>query len=181
MTHSNYHTHHRLCRHAKGTTIDYVQKAIDLGFKALGMSDHVPSDLLPDTMRMDASELDAYIEDVRAVQKAHQDTIKVYLGMECEFLDPNPAYYERFLSRVDYLILGQHYVKEAAGYQSAFALSTDAHIWNTAKRWKLPLKVGISAWWRIPIYTCVALMHLTTPPKTPPIASSSLPLSMIFR
>ena len=142
MTHSNYHTHHRLCRHAKGTTIDYVQKAIELGFKTLGMSDHVPSDLLPDTMRMTHSDVDAYIQDVRAVQEAHQDTLAVYLGMECEFLDPDPAYYERFLTHVDYLILGQHYVKEARGFQSAFALSTDAHILEYGRTVENAIKSG---------------------------------------
>lgn len=123
MTDTNYHTHHQLCQHATGSTEDYVKEAIRLGFKELGMSDHVPSDLLPDTMRMTFNELASYYEDVRTQQKAYQDRIQVFLGMECEFLDSNPSYYETFLHSVDYLILGQHYILDRGRYHSAFNLS----------------------------------------------------------
>lgn len=128
MTISNYHSHHQLCRHATGTTEDYVKKAIELGFKDFGISDHVPSDILPDVMRMQFSELEGYYEDVLRVQKAYQDRIHVYLGMECEYLDDDPNYYAQFLKTVDYLVLGQHYVKDDTGFHSAFNLKTPAHV-----------------------------------------------------
>ncbi|MDD5293042.1 MAG: PHP domain-containing protein [Candidatus Izemoplasmatales bacterium] len=43
---NNYHTHMYLCRHAVGSVEDYVEKAIELGFTSLGMSDHAPFESL---------------------------------------------------------------------------------------------------------------------------------------
>ena len=42
MLKNNYHTQMRYCNHADGMVIDYVNKAIVLGFSELGMSDHAP-------------------------------------------------------------------------------------------------------------------------------------------
>ena len=42
MLKNNYHTHMKYCNHATGDTVDYVNKAIQLGFSELGMSDHAP-------------------------------------------------------------------------------------------------------------------------------------------
>ncbi|UKI50590.1 MAG: PHP domain-containing protein [Clostridium sp.] len=39
---ANYHTHTKLCNHAEGMPSDYVEEAIRLGFKEIGMSDHNP-------------------------------------------------------------------------------------------------------------------------------------------
>ena len=39
---TNYHTHTYRCHHADGTERDYVEAAIQRGFKALGFSDHSP-------------------------------------------------------------------------------------------------------------------------------------------
>ena len=39
---ANYHTHTWRCRHADGTEREYVETAIEAGFKILGFSDHTP-------------------------------------------------------------------------------------------------------------------------------------------
>ena len=39
---NNYHTHTARCGHAIGTDEEYVLKAIEIGVKELGFSDHVP-------------------------------------------------------------------------------------------------------------------------------------------
>lgn len=142
MTTTNYHSHHQLCNHAEGTAQDYVKKAIDLGFDAIGISDHVPSDLLPDSMRMRFDELDGYYSDVLTAQAAFKDDIQVYLGMECEYLDDDPAYYEAFLKQVDYLVLGQHYVQEPTRFHSAFGLHTDDQVRAYGQRVVQALKTG---------------------------------------
>lgn len=142
MTDSNYHSHHRLCRHAQGTALDYVEKAIALGFKEIGISDHVPSKMLPDSMRMQYDELSQYFDDVLTVQKNTQDAIHVYLGMECEYLDEDPNYYAHFLNTVDYLVLGQHYVKENTRYQSAFNLTRKEQILEYGNRVTEALESG---------------------------------------
>lgn len=155
MTTSNYHSHHRLCRHAEGTAVDYVKKALELGFKDIGISDHVPSDLLPDTMRMRFNEMDEYFEDVLAVQKAFKAQINVYLGMECEYLEDDPKYYEAFLNTVDYLVLGQHYVRESDGFHSAFYLKTPAHVIEYGTRSVKALESGYFSLFAHPdLYMC---------------------------
>ena len=155
MTISNYHSHHELCRHAEGTAIDYVKKAIELGFKDLGISDHVPSDLLPDSMRMRFSELEGYYADVLNVQKAYKDQINVYLGMECEYLEDDTQYYEDFLKHVDYLVLGQHYVKDDAGFHSAFYLKTPEHVIAYGNRVVKALESGYFSLFAHPdLYMC---------------------------
>ena len=39
---TNYHTHTYLCRHATGTIDDYINRAIELGYTDIGISDHCP-------------------------------------------------------------------------------------------------------------------------------------------
>ena len=40
MLKANYHTHTYLCGHAVGKVEDYVNEAVRLGFKEIGISDH---------------------------------------------------------------------------------------------------------------------------------------------
>ncbi len=40
----NYHTHTPRCGHAWGTEREYVHRALELGMKVLGFSDHTPQD-----------------------------------------------------------------------------------------------------------------------------------------
>ena len=124
MIKTNYHTHHKLCRHAQGTTVDYVKHAVRAGFTELGMSDHVYNENLPDRYRMLASEVNDYISDVRAIQKQFSDKIKIHLGFECEYVERDESYYETFLKDADYLILGHHYIRNAYGsLTSSFGLT----------------------------------------------------------
>jgi histidinol-phosphatase (PHP family) len=158
MVKANYHTHHELCNHAGGTTEDYAKSAIKNGFVELGMSDHVPSrlDILNvDKYRMEYSELPIYYNDVRTIQKAYADKIKIYLGLECEYLDPNPTYYEEFLAEVDYLILGQHYIIHDGEYVSTFGLSKPEHLITYANDVKKALETGYFTMFAHPdIYMC---------------------------
>ena len=45
---ANYHTHYKMCGHAKGEIEDYVKMALKCGFDVFGMSDHlfVPRDFM---------------------------------------------------------------------------------------------------------------------------------------
>ena len=42
MIKTNYHTHTKLCNHAEGMPIDYVARAVELGYREIGISDHGP-------------------------------------------------------------------------------------------------------------------------------------------
>jgi histidinol-phosphatase (PHP family) len=142
MVKANYHTHHELCNHAHGTTEDYVKEAIKQGFTDLGMSDHVPSVMNLDGMRMRFNDLPKYYKDVRETALEYKDKINVHLGMECEYLEPDPEYYQNFLNEVDYLILGQHYIVQDGRYISTFGLFKPEHIKTYAEAVKKALESG---------------------------------------
>lgn len=105
---ANYHTHSRWCNHAEGEIEDYFKKAVELGFKELAMTEHVPHrnswcwypvELIP--------EYDAALNS--AISK-YQDKIKLYKGFECEYHPDDLEdylYYKKELG-YDFLILGQH-------------------------------------------------------------------------
>ena len=155
MVKANYHTHHELCNHAHGTTEDYAKEAIKQGFTELGMSDHVPSRLNLDGMRMRFSELEKYYKDVRETKAAYADRLKIYLGMECEYLEPEADYYQAFLNEVDYLILGQHYIVQDGRYISTFGLFKPEHLITYAHDVKKALESGYYSLFAHPdIYMC---------------------------
>ncbi len=110
---TNYHTHHKLCKHAEGTAEDYVKKAIELGFEELGFSDHAPSTTLKDNARMDIEDLPLYLEDLERTFKKYKDDIALYKGFEIEYYPENRQFYEQLLKEVDYLALGQHFLKNS--------------------------------------------------------------------
>ena len=143
MVKTNYHTHHELCNHAVGTTIDYVKHAVKHGFEELGISDHVYNDRLNDDFRMKEKEFHRYLEDVRKHQALYKDHIKLFLGLECEYIERDPKYYVRLFKDVEYLILGHHFVKNENGNLiSSFGLSQPQHVLQYAEDVCAALKTG---------------------------------------
>ena len=63
---ADYHLHTPLCRHAVGEPTEYAARALALGLREIGFSDHSP---MPredfDHWRMFAGQLDEYVEMVR--------------------------------------------------------------------------------------------------------------------
>ena len=111
---TNYHSHTPRCLHARGTEEKYVRQAIRLGYEILGFADHTPwpykSDFVAG-MRMRLSELDGYVQTVRALEGRYANQISVRLGLECEAF---PEFYPwlreiREEKGIDYFILGNHY------------------------------------------------------------------------
>lgn len=114
----NYHTHTKLCRHAKGMPIDYVRKAIALGMKELGFADHgyVPKSFFPDyaknsvPVRMTEEEFyDIYIPSINECKEQFSSELKVFSGLECEYFCQHYDYYKGLKDHLDYLIFGQHF------------------------------------------------------------------------
>jgi histidinol-phosphatase (PHP family) len=65
----DYHMHTPLCRHATGEPADYAKHAVEIGLTEIGFSDHSPmrQDNF-DNWRMNFSQLDEYVEKIRATQ-----------------------------------------------------------------------------------------------------------------
>ena len=112
----NLHTHTFRCHHAAGTDREYVEAAIEGGFKVLGFSDHCPQFFsLPgyySNFRMTPREVEDYVNSVRALQKEYASDIRILLGFEAEYYPESfPKLRELAQSYdFDYMILGQHFV-----------------------------------------------------------------------
>lgn len=111
---TNYHTHMYLCKHATGDIIDYVKRAVELGYTDLGISDHGPFeqetiDLLH-SRRMNINEFNTvYLNSYNYAKKQYHDKINLKLGIEIEYIEENKHLFPLFLEKCDYLLLGQHY------------------------------------------------------------------------
>jgi len=82
----DYHMHTPLCGHAVGLPSEYAERAVEVGLKEIGFSDHAPLIPHPDPkITMSFEQLPFYhamIEDVRARFKK----LKIKIGIEADFL-----------------------------------------------------------------------------------------------
>ena len=110
---SNAHTHTTYCDgHSDIPTL--VRKAQELGFISLGFSEHGHQGFDPD-YSMSAETQQAYINELRALQKAHNEhgiLPKIYIGIEQDAL-AQPEHKARNRSQFDYIIGSAHYLSDA--------------------------------------------------------------------
>lgn len=111
----NYHTHTRFSD-GTGEPEIFVQQAIDLGFDALGFSEHSP---LPfeNTFALNAAQVGEYSATIRGLAEKYADKIKIWLGMEMDFI---PGHAENFAgvsaqAGLDYTIGSVHLVGAPSG------------------------------------------------------------------
>ena len=110
-----YHTHTYRCGHAEGSDEEYILKAIEMGIKRLGFSDHV---ILPDYnqpgIRASFDKLEDYLSSINCLKEKYKDQIEIIVGFEAEYYEKYHAYYKELLDskKIDYLILGQHFYYE---------------------------------------------------------------------
>ncbi|MCF7924102.1 MAG: histidinol-phosphatase [Candidatus Izimaplasma sp.] len=125
----NYHTHCYLCKHAKGTIEDYIVEAINKEFKAIGISDHAPLDFLEDrSLRMASEDYPLYLKQMKQALVKYYEYILIYKSLEIEYFDFLHKHYENLLNELDYLILGQHYIKDNNQLKSVFKIKTYAEL-----------------------------------------------------
>ena len=91
----NYHTHTSRCGHAVGLDEEYVLKAIKLGIKRLGFSDHIffPGILQP-RVRMNEGEVENYLSSINHLKEKYKDQIEIKVGFEVEYL---PMFMDRYI------------------------------------------------------------------------------------
>jgi histidinol-phosphatase (PHP family) len=127
----DFHTHTYRCKHAVGDVPDFVARAAELGLEAIGLSDHMPypGDRWP-SFRMDYAQLDDLVELMHAARR--RPGVRVYAGLECEWVPEYRAYYEDELlgeRQLDYLIGSTHFTPYGGQWLSSFdALKTTAHL-----------------------------------------------------
>lgn len=111
----NYHTHTYRSGHSEYVSDEEIlESARQAGISMLGFSEHVPNtDLeLPDEdHRMLLSEVDDYIASINKLKQENTD-MTILVGFEAEFDPMKEAFLGEMREKVDYMILGQHFVKD---------------------------------------------------------------------
>ena len=128
---ANYHTHTRRCHHAVGTEREYIENAIEQGFKILGFSDHTPQPYpanFRSGIRMDMKEIPEYTETLVKLRDEYKDQIQILIGYEVEY---SVRFFPKLLEELrnyplDYLIQGQHFaVNEVDGFYVGKAFDSE--------------------------------------------------------
>jgi histidinol-phosphatase (PHP family) len=121
----DYHMHTPLCRHAVGEPSEYAARAVALGLREIGMSDHSPmkrDDF--DDWRMRFDQLGEYVEKVMKARRDHPG-LAIRLALEVDYL-PGQEEWIRHLASLhpwDYLIGSVHYVSDTWDVDNPFKLS----------------------------------------------------------
>ena len=111
----NYHTHTYRSGHSEYASDEEILESVrQAGISMIGFSEHVPNtDLeLPDEdHRMLLSEVDDYIASINKLKQENSD-MTILVGFEAEFDPMKEAFLGEMRDKVDYMILGQHFVKD---------------------------------------------------------------------
>lgn len=129
---SNYHTHTYLCKHAIGKPIDYVKRAVELGYKEIAITDHGPliDEIISNfyTRRMTFEQYyNNYLPELKEAI-SFSKKINVLKGLEIEYFESMEQNYQEFLNELDILIIGQHYFLYNNKYISVYSPLTDDEI-----------------------------------------------------
>ncbi|MBO7515769.1 MAG: histidinol-phosphatase [Lachnospiraceae bacterium] len=111
---ANYHSHTARCHHATGTQREYVEKAIESGYRIFGFSDHTPypyNNGFVSSIRMLPGELESYVQETLDLKAEYKKDIDIRLGLEVEYF---PKHFEDLLRLcepypIEYFLLAQHH------------------------------------------------------------------------
>ena len=116
----NYHTHTYRSGHSRYVSDETILEAArSNGIQLLGFTEHIPNPdlVLPEEdWKMLLSEVDEYIESINGLKERHLD-MTILTGFEAEYDPMREAFLGEMRNRVDYMILGQHYVRKGLGHE----------------------------------------------------------------
>lgn len=114
----NYHTHTYRCGHAEYTNDEeYVKNAIKIGIKRLGFSEHSPSsdyENIEPTIRMPFNSKSEYIKSINDLKEKYKQDIEITNAFEAEYDNGKESYLRELREKTDYLILGQHFIRNVS-------------------------------------------------------------------
>lgn len=111
----DYHMHTPLCQHAAGEPTEYAARALEVGLKEIGFSDHSPMSRDDfDNWRMRNDQLDEYVEKVRKAQHDFPQ-LQIKLALEVDYLPGHEDWIRDLAARHpwDYFIGSVHYVSDS--------------------------------------------------------------------
>lgn len=111
---ADYHMHTPLCHHAVGEPTEYAARAVEVGLKEIGFSEHNPmirDDF--DDWHMSSADLDAYIANVEKARRDHPGLV-IRIGLEVDFIPGHEDWIRQLAARYpwDYFIGSVHYVSD---------------------------------------------------------------------
>ena len=116
----NYHTHTYRSGHSRYVSDETILEAArSNGIQMLGFTEHIPNPelVLPEEdWKMLISEVDEYLESINGLKEKHPD-MTILAGFEAEYDPMREAFLGEMRKRVDYMILGQHYVRKGLGHE----------------------------------------------------------------
>ncbi|WP_300462218.1 histidinol-phosphatase [Desulfobacula sp.] len=112
------------CSHARDLLEDIIQRYIELGFKQVGITEHVPpvNDrfLYPDETKLNLTaddlykRFEAYFQQLTALKKKYAPHIKIFAGMETETCTGYVDHIKQLVStfQPDYIVGSVHHVDD---------------------------------------------------------------------
>ena len=111
----SFHNHPGYCD-GSGSIDAYAESALAAGLRSLGLSSHAPVPF-PCSWTMPLERLPAYCADVRAARVAYQGRLRLWLGLELDYLSPalipeGTAFQRQkiLVHRPDYVVASVHFV-----------------------------------------------------------------------
>ncbi len=103
---TNFHTHSHYCD-GKGEPSDYINRAKQLGVKALGFSSHAP---VPFECKwcMNVTSLESYLDEIELLKRNYSE-LQLYAGLEIDYI-PTKVSPLDFKTALDYTIGSIHFV-----------------------------------------------------------------------
>lgn len=151
MQNFNMHTHTYRCGHAKGSETEYIEAAIDAGFKTLGFSEHIAFEGWDsEFIRPKFENRFEYYDAINAAKEKYKGKIKIYLGTEFEYFDENDEYYNEVKNYCDYMIIGEHNVKKFG--EDLYRTCTDEMLDDYARLIETALEKGYTKYVAHPSY-----------------------------
>src|SRR5690554_1858386 len=129
MGFANYHTHCSYCDGEMGPE-DYIIKAIELGFDAIGFSSHAPLPFYSEYV-MEDSKVKDYLYELNELKNKYKNKLQVYTGLEIDYLPgimgPDSSKFKTL--NLDYTIGSVHYI-HISGTDQYFSIDESEDMFN---------------------------------------------------
>ena len=112
---NDYHMHTPLCGHAVGEPFEYVERAVKVGLKEIGFSDHAPFVHMVDPrVTMSREQLPLYYRMIEDVRERYKNKIKIKVAIEADFIPGYESKTKEILDDYpyDYVIGSVHFIKD---------------------------------------------------------------------
>lgn len=132
MLKTNYHTHSNWSDGALSPEATVI-KAIELGFDIIGFSDHAPVPFKSD-WNMKYKDLLRYIKDIKRLKKEYKGKIKIFTGIEADYIKDVSAIEMFRHYELDYIIGGVHYLNMSLDDKDFFNIDSSPRTFQKGLR-----------------------------------------------